>query len=95
MAEADIALETLIEKYSGKTNNLIALAYAIRGDIDKTLEWIEQTVEIEGPQALMTTWYAPEYEILDGDPRWKKLLTSAGLSQQQLAAIDFEFTLPE
>ena len=95
MAEADIALETLIEKYSGKTNNLIALAYAIRGDIDKTLEWIEQTVEIEGPQALMTTWYAPEYEILDGDPRWKKLLTSVGLSQQQLAAIDFEFTLPE
>jgi len=95
MAEADTALETLIEKYSGKTNNLIALAYAIRGDIDKTLEWIEQTVEIEGPQALMTTWYAPEYEILDGDPRWKKLLTSAGLSQQQLAAIDFDFTLPE
>ena len=36
-----------------------------------------------------------EFEILHGDPRWEKILTSAGLSKQQLAVIEFEFTLPE
>jgi tetratricopeptide (TPR) repeat protein len=94
-AEADTTLETLIEKYSGKTDALIALAYAIRGDADKTLEWLQQAVEIEGPQALLNTWYSSGLEILHGDPRWEKLLVSAGFSKQQLDAIDFEFTLPE
>ena len=93
--EADTALETLIEKYSGKTDVLIALAYAIRGEIDKTLQWLQQAVDLEGPQALMNSWHAPEFEILHGDPRWEKMLTNAGFSKQQLAAIDFEFTLPE
>ena len=36
-----------------------------------------------------------EFEILHGDPRWEKILTSAGLSKQQLAVIEFEFTLSE
>ena len=93
-AEADIALETLIEKYSSKRETLIALAYAIREEIDKTFEWLQQAVEFEGPQALMN-WYTAEFEILHGDPRWEKLLTSTGFSKQQLAAIDFEFKLPE
>ena len=31
----------------------------------------------------------------NGDPRWEKMLTSAGLSNQQLATIEFEFKLPE
>ena len=94
-AEADAALETLIEKYSGKANSTIAMAYAIRGETEKTLEWLQQLVEIEGPQALMNLWYAQDYKILHGDPRWEKMLTNAGFSKQQLATIKFEFTLPE
>jgi tetratricopeptide (TPR) repeat protein len=94
-AEADTALETLIEKYSRKTGSLIALAYAIRGETDNALKWLQQAVEFEGPQALMNSWYAAEFEILHGDPRWEKMLTNAGFSKQQLAAIDFKFTLPE
>lgn len=95
MAEAEAALETLIEKYSSKAGSLIALAYAHRGETEKALDWLQQLVEIEGPQALMNLWYAQEYKILHGNPRWEKMLTNAGLSKQQLTNIKFEFTLPE
>ncbi len=93
-AESDAALDTLIEEYP-QASTLIALAYAMRDETDKALEWLQKAVESEGPQALMHSWYEPEFGILHGDPRWEKILTSAGLSQQQLAAIKFEFTLPE
>ena len=94
-AEADSALDTMIEKYSGKADKLIALAYAVRGEPDETLKWLQRAVELEGPQTLVTSWYSPSLEILRDDPRWEKMLTSAGVSKQQLAVIDFEFTLPE
>jgi len=58
-------------------------------------EWLQKAVELEGPQALMNSWYAPEFEFLHGDPRWEKILASAGLSKRQLADIRFEFTLPK
>jgi len=93
-AESDAALHTLIEEYPQATT-LIALTYAMRDETDSALEWLQQAVETGGPQALMNSWYATEFEVLHGDPRWEKILSSAGLSKQQLAAIKFEFTLPE
>jgi len=93
--ESDAALNTLIEKYHQKSGNLIALVYAIRGEAGKAFEWLQKSVETEGPGALYETWYEPEFKILDDDPRWEELLSSAGLSKQQLAEIDFEFKLPE
>ena len=93
-AESDAALDTLIEEYP-QLSNLIALTYAMRGETDKAFEWLQKAVELEGPQALMNTWYAPEFEALHADPRWERILSSVGLSKQQLAAIKFEFTLPE
>jgi adenylate cyclase len=93
-AESDAALDTLIEDYP-QLSTLIALTYAARDETDKAIEWLRKAVELEGPLALMNTWYAPEFEVLHADPRWEKILTSAGLSEQQLAAIKFEFKLPE
>jgi adenylate cyclase len=93
-SESDAALETLIEEYPG-ARTIIALVYANRRETDKAFEWLQKTVELEGPQALMNTWYAPEFEVLHPDPRWERILSSTGLSKQQLAAIKFEFTLPE
>jgi tetratricopeptide (TPR) repeat protein len=93
-AESNAALETLIEEYP-KASILIALTYAMRDETDKAFEWLQQAVELEGPQTLMNSWYALEFEVLHADPRWEKILTSAGLSKQQLALIEFEFTLPE
>jgi len=95
IAEADAALETLIEKYSGKADSLIAVAYGVRGSADDAIEWLQRAVESGGPQALITSRYAPEFGFLHGDPRWEKLLISIGFSEQQLAKIDFEFKLPE
>ena len=93
-SESDAALETLIEEYP-EARTLIALVYANRGEAGKAFEWLQKAVELEGPQALMNSWYAPEFKFLHGDPRWEKILASAGLSKQQLAAIKFEFMLPE
>jgi len=93
-AESDTALDTLIAEYP-QARILIALAYAMCEETDKAFEWLQMAVELEGPQALTRSWYAPEFEVLHADPRWEKILTSAGLSRQQLAAIEFEFTLPE
>jgi len=95
VAESDSALDAMIEKYSGKTDKLIALVYAIRGEPDETIKWLQRAVETEGPQTLVPSWYSPSLSILHGDPRWEKLLADAGLSEQQLAAIDFDFKLPE
>jgi len=95
VAESDSALNAMIEKYSGKTDKLIALVYAIRGEPDETIKWLQRAVETEGPQTLVPSWYSPSLSILHGDPRWEKLLADAGLSEQQLAAIDFDFKLPE
>jgi len=95
MAESDAALEALVDKYHDRTGGLIALAYAIREDVDKAIEWLRRTIENEGPQAFVTIRFAPEFKILHDDPRWQELLTSTGLSGQQLADIEFEFELPD
>jgi len=93
-AQSDAALTTLIEEYP-QAMTLIALTYAMCDDIDNAFEWLHKSMDSKGPKALINRWYAPEFEILHGDPRWEKILSSAGLSKQQLAAIKFEFTLPE
>ena len=37
----------------------------------------------------------PVFESLHSDPRWQGLLEQAGLSDEQLAAIDLEIPLPD
>jgi len=43
---------------------------------------------------LLNVGKSPELENLRSDPRWAQLPTEAGISEQQLAAIPFEVTLP-
>ena len=52
-------------------------------------------MEASGPQELANRWNVPEYESLYGNPRWEELLERAGVSQQQLARIQFEVPLAE
>jgi tetratricopeptide (TPR) repeat protein len=93
--DADIALEALIEKWSGKMDALIAVAYAIRGNADEAIGWLQQAVDSMGPQAILNARHAPEYDFIHDDPRWQELLTKAGLSEEQVASIEFDFQLPE
>ena len=58
---------TRIEEYP-QLSTLIALTYAMRDETDKAFEWLRKAVELEGPLALMNTWYAPEFEVLYADP---------------------------
>jgi TolB-like protein/Tfp pilus assembly protein PilF len=94
IAQSNAALQTLIEEHKQVAGVFIALVYAIRGESDQVFEWLHRSLESQGPQALMNSWYAPEYKFLHQDPRWDDLLASAGISEQQLAAIPFEVILP-
>lgn len=90
LLESKAALDTMIGEYQQVAGIYISLVYVVRGDAERALEWMEKGAETEGPEILATNWYAPEFKVLYGDPRWEKLLTRAGVSQQQLAEIEFD-----
>jgi len=93
--ESDAALEILVAKYAETTAPLIGLVYASLGELEIALEWLVKAYEQEGPRVLLNAMKSPELESLRSDPRWEQLLTRAGVSEQQLAAIPFEVVLPD
>jgi TolB-like protein/Tfp pilus assembly protein PilF len=93
--ESKAALDTLIDEHQQAAGWFISLALVLRGDTEEALDWMEKSVETAGPQPLVSSWFALEYQALDGNPRWEKLLTRAGVSQQQLARIQFDVPLTE
>ncbi len=94
-AVADDALQVLIEEHTPVAAPIIGTIYALRGETDPALEWFEKAYRMFGVRALLFTRDSPEVAILHDDPRWEAMLTEAGISEQQLAEIEFEVTLPE
>ena len=70
----------------------IAHVYAWTGDVDAAFPLIEKDFEINGPGGVMVD---PFFVSLHDDPRWQPLLEKAGVSEEQLAKIDFVVDLPE
>jgi len=67
----------------------------MRGDKEKTIEWLEKLVEYNDRSAfsnLRSDWWLRDVR---DDPRFQALLEEAGLSDAQVAAIDFKVKLPE
>jgi len=71
-----------------------ARAYAWLGNNDEAFRYLRLTAEI-APQALQSAAINPLYQRLHGDPRWLPFLREIGGMPEQLAAIEFEITLPE
>jgi tetratricopeptide (TPR) repeat protein len=93
-AESDAALAELIEKYEGEAAYGIAYVMAFRGEADRAFEWLDKAVEDNNPglaEILSNILFANIHD----DPRWLSFLESIGKSPEQLAAIEFNVTLPK
>jgi TolB-like protein/Tfp pilus assembly protein PilF len=92
--ESDAALASLIGEYERESAYNIAYVLAFRGEADRAFEWLQKAVEYRDP-GLSEIAATPEFANIHDDPRWIPFLESIGKSPEQLAAIDFEVTLPK
>ncbi len=93
-AESDAAVAELIEKYEGEAAYGIAYVMAFRGEADRAFEWLDKAVEYNDT-GLPGIAVEPLFANIHDDPRWLPFLQSIGKSPEQLAAIEFEVTLPQ
>ncbi|HEY5774987.1 MAG TPA: tetratricopeptide repeat protein [Xanthomonadales bacterium] len=80
----------LRERYGKQWPSEIAHVYAWTGDQDAAFEWLDKAVAMnEGGIGLsrQELWLTP----LHDDPRWQVFLEKIGVSDAQVATIDFEF----
>ncbi len=94
MAASDAALAELIDKYEKELSYNIAYVLAFRGEADRAFEWLNKAIAYKDP-GLATIASEPLFTSIQFDPRWLPFLESVGKSPEQLAAIEFEVTLPE
>jgi TolB-like protein/Tfp pilus assembly protein PilF len=91
--DSDAALAQLIEQYQQDWAFNIAYVLAYRGEVDRAFEWLDKAVENKDA-GLSEIPGHPFFTNLLDDARWRPFLESIGKSPEQLAAIDFEVTLP-
>ena len=92
--ESDAALALLIEKYEKGAPYNIAYNLAYRNEVDRAFEWLTKAEEY-GDTGLTDILNERLFSNLHNDPRWPLFLESIGKSPEQLAAIEFEVTLPK
>jgi TolB-like protein/predicted Zn-dependent protease len=92
-AESDAALAEMTDKYGTEWAYNIAAVLAYRGEADRAFEWLETAVE-HNDSGLIEIVTQPEFAKLHDDPRWIAFLTRIGKSPEQLAAIQFQVSLP-
>lgn len=92
-AEADAALDWMVEKGGPHYPYDIASVFAYRKDYDQTSVWVRRTVEMNdtdvGDPAI-----DPLFGPVTESPEWQTLMKALGKSQSQLDSIQFEVTLP-
>ena len=93
-AEADAALQKLIEGFEQVAAYNIAYILAFRGEADRAFEWLDKAMKYKDP-GLSDVAVHPLFANIHDDPRWLPFLERIGRSPEQLAAIEFKVTLPE
>jgi tetratricopeptide (TPR) repeat protein len=94
VAAADTTLAELIKKYEQEWAYNIAYVLAFRGEPDRAFEWLSKAAAYNDP-GLTEIAIQPLFANIHDDPRWLPFLESIGKSPEQLAAIEFNVTLPE
>ena len=89
--EYEQAFAELRERWGDRWPIEIAHVYAWVGDTDEVFTWLEKEFEVNGLGGVMVDNFFTNQR---DDPRWQPLLEKAGVSADQLAAIDFNVTLP-
>ena len=92
--ESDVVLKKMIEKYEQDWPYDIAYLFAYRGEVGRAFAWLDKAVEYNDP-GLYGIATEPLFSNLHADPRWLPFLEELGKSPEQLAAIEFQVTLPE
>ncbi|MGI9263101.1 MAG: hypothetical protein ACR2QR_13735 [Woeseiaceae bacterium] len=90
---SDLALAEMIEEWGQDWPGEVADVYAYRGESDDAFQWLAK--ELETPGGWGEGVLTPLLQNLHDDPRWAEFLEKLGLSDAQLAAIEFGVTLPE
>jgi tetratricopeptide (TPR) repeat protein len=91
LTEYEQAFAELRERWGERWPIEIAHVYAWIGDTDEVFSWLEKELEINGLSGVMVDNF---FTNLHDDPRWQPLMEKGGVSADQLAAIEFEVTLP-
>ena len=60
---------------------------------DEAFEWLERALK-ERDGGVLEVRAGPLFEPLRSDPRWKPFLRRVGLSDEQVAALDFNIEVP-
>ena len=84
----------MIEKYEHDTAYNIAYVFAFREEADKAFEWLQKAVTYNdtGLSEIVTETL---FDNVRSDDRWLTFLESIGKSPEQLAAIEFNLSLPD
>jgi tetratricopeptide (TPR) repeat protein len=77
-AEADAALQQLLDKYSERAPLSIAIAYGYRGDADKVFEWLERSYAMREPRLVVALGQAM-LKPYRSDPRFVALCEKIGV----------------
>ena len=93
--EFEKAMTELQDQWGEKWPSEIGMAYAWIGDNDAAFRWLEKEIEVNGTYGWTEIPQDPVFHSLNEDPRWQTLLARVGVSDKQLAAIDFSVPLPD
>ncbi len=93
-AESDAALDELIQKYRQTASYNIAYTLAYRGEVDRAFEWLDKAVTYHDSIVGIVA-FDPWMQSLHSDPRWLPFLRKNGMAPEQLAAIEFNITVPK
>ncbi len=87
----------LVEQYGNEWPRFVARILAWTGDTEAAFEWLEKPVERDAGPLVFRIWdyLDPAFEPLHSDPRWLQYLDRLDASPAQLAAVNFEISLPE
>jgi len=93
-SESNAALAKAIEVSEQTAAYNIAFTLAFRGEADRAFEWLDKAVQYRDP-GLIYVANMPLFANIHNDSRWPPFLENLGRSPKQLAAIKFEFRLPD
>ena len=75
--QADAVLTTILDEHADGDEYQIAEIYAVRGETDKALEWLERAAECHDP-GVTHAHVSPRFRAMHADPRWPALLKAIG-----------------
>jgi TolB-like protein/tetratricopeptide (TPR) repeat protein len=90
--EYEEAFSELRKRWGERWPVEIAHVYAWVGETDEVFAWLEKEYEANGLGGVMVDNF---FKNLHDDPRWLPLLEKAGVSVDQLKAIEFDVTMPK